>query len=136
MAVSSCWNFFDRLPDNTKARCKYCKSIFSAKGGNTTGLHRHISTCVKYKEYNSNPERLVSNAIVSMPLQENSTERVQTTLNLISFSMHEKIADMMAVDGFSAYQISNSKSIKEYFSLKQWNMPGRTKIVELFFYLL
>ncbi|CAG8832759.1 29138_t:CDS:1, partial [Racocetra persica] len=51
---SAVWNDFNLIsssdPNKNKARCVHCKKEFSQKrSSGTTHLHRHLSTCSKYK---------------------------------------------------------------------------------------
>lgn len=139
---SAAWNYFTKLSsDSNKAKCQKCNDILSCKGGNTTGLLKHISGKHGIVLEPPNKKQRLGNDPTATdgpaPASAGTTgQRQQAQSTLVNFVIRETVAEevakLIAVDGIASLVIANSEFIRRAFLDRNVKLPKYSdKVMDL-----
>ena len=106
--TAECWKHFVDKGDS--AECKYCETVISIKGGGTSSMNRHISSCgeapdsVKAKGQKTGQMTIID-ALAEQKSQKEK-EAVAFVMNAIPYSVSAKMV------GFSGATVAQNNQWK------------------------
>ena len=77
MPVSNIWKFFEKLPDQMKAKCKECGKHLARTDGATSALNKHLSSI--------HPELFKESKAINEIDEQNSASSEFLIIHLVCF---------------------------------------------------
>ncbi|GLT39759.1 hypothetical protein SLA2020_139340 [Shorea laevis] len=110
--TSKVWDFFEKLPahsGNSKAICKICRRVYTAKTtSGTSHLRRHVEACLKKGNHDANQLKIgacskrANNDVDHHTISHDTLTEVTTSIKSSELDVdevHRAIATMIVVDG-------------------------------------
>ncbi len=130
------WNYFDKISKES-GRCKKCSKLIKTTGSSTTNLLKHLKNTHQItKETHFGSEELdhasLNNINEDLRMPQPNSTKSSTLSEFLKKPIEYYLSYLAARDGLTINQIVNSSIIREYITIKGYQMPqSNTTVMNL-----